>query len=162
MMKQINRLLMTLLALAVVITFGATKATAGGCAGGALGEGGIAVDKKAPGTKYEGPLTIHYVPASFGTFDISFFARLRKGSTLYAFSGTSYAVILDSGEIQGAIEAFFDQIVVPLLYPDQDPLDPLPWALKSVDQLVDDAQTEGDCCNGMFFNIVDVVVAVQD
>lgn len=158
MMKRFKELLIVLLALAVVFAFGAPALAAFGSQGGATGAGGIQVDPNAPGTKYEGPLTIYYVPAEgIGNYNMYFFLRLRKGSTLYAFSGTA-PVVDDVGVQQLAIENFFTNTVIPLLYPGEDP----PSALKSVDQIVDNFTTGQTCCSGKEFTIMDVVIAVQD
>ena len=163
-MKQINRLLMTLLALAMVITFSATELTAGGCQPGSDGEGGIEVNPKAPGTKYEGPLTVYYekvVDTDPQEYILNFFLRLRKGSTLNAFSAQSAAIYLDVESIKEETQWFFTNTVIQNLYDEPIPLDAA--LLKSVDQLVDEATSGGEeVNNGMVFNILDVVIAVQD
>ena len=156
MMKPIKELLIVLLAIAVVFVFGAPALAAFGSQGGATGAGGIQVYPNAPGTKYEGPLTIYYVPAGTNTFDMYFFLRLRKGSTLHAFSGTALGVPGAVEDQQQAITDFFNNNVKPILYPESNP----PALLKSIDQIADDA-TSG-CCGDMVYTIMDVVIAIQD
>lgn len=161
-MRSIKGLLFMLLAIAVVFTFGQPAWAAFGSQGGATGSGGIVVDKDAPGTKYSGPLTIYYVPIEGSSnYELNFFLRLRKGWDLYGFSGTANDVPLDIPIVQGKIDDFIRNTVIPILYSNYTPY-PEFW-LKSVDQLVEDNDLElPGCCGGGFFSIMDVVISVQD
>jgi hypothetical protein len=139
--------------------------------------GGIVVNPNAAGTKYEGPLTIYYVPdpdKPLHSF-MHIFLRLRKGSTLWGFSGISSESVIPTVTTDGQaqVTAFMNETVMPILYPGYSPpSDPndmqtsnYPWYLKSVDQVVtDQAPLPGElpCCNNMTFVIMDVIVAVQD
>ena len=157
-MKPIKGLLIVLLAMAVVFTFGQSALAAFGSQGGAGGEGGIEVVKDAPGTKYSGPLTIYYTSSGIGLYNMHFFMRLRKGWDLYAFSGIANDVDGTVDAQQAVIDNFVRDTVIPILYPGVDPA-PEVW-LKSVDQIVDDATSS--CCDSMVYTIMDVVIAVQD
>jgi hypothetical protein len=178
-MKANKKLLLILLSTALVLcAAGVTFALVGSQAGD---EGsGIQTNPNAPGTKYEGPLTLYFSDGEDGSSDLNMFLRLRKGSTLYAFSGTASGVeVTLLTEIQCAVENFVEQTVIPLLYDDCTPCTPADCALgsepdcelatcptawlKSVDQVTGDNELEfPGCCNEMVFGIMDVVIAVQD
>ena len=164
-METTKRLFCVSFILTMVFCFSQTAFALVGSQAGAGGEGGITVYPNAPGTKYEGPLTIYYLPATSGDTtkkNMHFFMRLRKGSTLYQFSGIAENVVYtDANEQQARIEMFIEDTVIPFLYPG---VDPAPLALlKSIDQKVeDDPLSIPPCCGDMLFAIMDIVIAVQD
>lgn len=130
------------------------------------GGSAIVTDGQAKGTKLSGPLTIYYdVELDPNTMlisgDMYFFMRLRHGHTLRIFGGmkpiSNYNNIT---LIQNNIEAFVGETVIPALFG----LDVPYWALKSVDQVIepDDSTATPECCGGMSFTIMDVVIAVTD
>jgi hypothetical protein len=172
----VKRIAFIFLTLFMVFAFGQSAMALVGSEPGTNGSGGIVVNPNAPGTKYEGPLTIYYVPDPdhTGFSFMHIFLRLRKGSTLWGFSGIS-AVSVDptvTTDGQAQVTAFMNNTVMPILYPSYvPPTDPnnvqtsnYPWYLKSVDQVVSDNALLGPppCCNDMTFVIMDVIVAVQD
>jgi hypothetical protein len=127
----------------------------------------IQVDKKAKGTRYSGPLTIHYeiIPGDFSCtdggpkVDMRFFMRLKHGRQLHQFSGIQSGVCyFDIESHQAAIHEFVRTIVIPILYPETPNLS---FALKNYDNLVQDIQGH-PCCSGMFFVIVDIILAIDD
>jgi hypothetical protein len=167
-MKSIKGLFFILFALACVFCVGQAAFALIGSQAGESG-GGIIVSPKAHGTRYEGPLTIYYtnpvqeyIEGVLFTFvDMNFFLRLENKSTLNAFSGKSLHVdYLNIPIQQEAITVFIQNTVIPILYPEYDPKPD--FLLKSVDLKVEDDGGSGTCCNGMYFTIMDVVIAVQD
>lgn len=163
-MRPIKQLLVVLFVLTMVFFTGQVAFALIGSQAGADGEGGITVYPNASGTKYEGPLTIYYLPASSESGsekNMHFFMRLRKGSNLYQFSGIAENVVyLDANLQQVEIENFIKYTAIPLLYPG---VVPAPVALlKSIDQKVEDTGGLTACCGEMLFAIMDVVIAVQD
>lgn len=153
-MRTFKRLLFIVLVLTMVFGFGQMALALVGSASGDTSS--LMVYPNAPGTKYEGPLTLN-----FDDGGMYIFLRLRKGSVLYPFSGFKAGVAYtDIGAQQTAVEAFFLENVLPVLYPG---VSPLPTALlKSVDQIVSDNEIEFPGCCDQLFVILDVVIAVQD
>jgi hypothetical protein len=169
----VKRLVFIFLALVMVFAFGQSALALVGSQAGS--SGGIIVYPSASGTKYEGPLTIYYIPDSDspGNYYMNMFLRLRKGSTWWGFSGISAVSVNPTVTTDGQeqVTAFMNNTVMPILYfgytPPTNPTDMQtashPWYLKSVSQLVSDDQLlEPTCCNDMVFVIMDVVVAVTD
>lgn len=169
-MKPIKKLLIILLALTMVFTFGQPAFAEFGSQGGSNGEGGIQVDPNAKGTKYVGPLTIYYTkvymdeyPYDLEGYTLTFFLRLKRGSQLYAFSGTAGTeedpLPGDVVVLQDAIETFIRTEVIPRIYGCTFGNCP-PAELKAYDLLADDDTST--CCNDMIYTIVDVTIAVRD
>jgi hypothetical protein len=168
-MKTTKGLILSLVMMAMILTWVQQAEAARGSQVGADGESVIEVFPNAPGTKYSGPLTIYYIqdPYMAGYYFMHFFMRLRKGVSLYSFSGVtemSYDYTSDTEGQQEAIRNFIQYTAIPILYPGE-----LPTALvKSVDMVVEDNEFEYDgCCEDpdgetMYFIIMDVVIAVQD
>ncbi len=120
------------------------------------------LDKTAPGTKLTGPLTIHYEILSEGTngcdYETNMYVtlRLRKGMDIEGFAmGPVNTCYFDVEGQRDAITNFIGLMVVPQFFPDS-PL--APFAFKSIDQAVDEANLTG----GIGFTILDLVIAVQD
>jgi hypothetical protein len=127
------------------------------------------LDKKAAGTKLEGPMTLLYEvtdPAPpegtpcYGDYetDMYMFLRLRKGQDFYGFamgpvSGICHAKGIT--EQQTAVEDHFVLYIMPALFPD---IDPTAFAFKSVDNIIDMEDPD----SGILFTIMDIVIAVQD
>lgn len=142
----------------------------------------ISVDKSAAGTKLSGTLTIYYTNPQFGeNTDMLVFLRLRKGNNLYGFATqiTNVLYAVSEGAIeaqQDALEDWVEAEVIPELYCPEDDIVPsyeegvpptcssaLPsFAIKSVDQSVEDDQNQNFNTALMSYTIMDVVIAVQD
>ena len=127
----------------------------------------IAANANAPGTKYEGPLTIYFQEVTDcdgnTTTNMYLFLRLRKGWMPYVF-GDMIAGIDDITfrNDPTVVESFFYDTVMPGLYPDLCPGDFCPNAvLKAYTLDVTPSNDPGDG-NGLTFYITDIVLAVQD
>jgi hypothetical protein len=165
------------------IIFFAAQSAVGGCEVGDLDW--LISGENAPGTKLEGPLTIYYhcIEADpndcedyIFTADMYFFLRLRKGSTLYSFAGGPEQIevpgdLLSTTEdgVAWKIGEFFDDVVVPALYPgcNETSPDSCPSvALKSADNAVDwepwDPAIVNTATPGLAFFITDIVVGFRD
>jgi hypothetical protein len=158
---------------ASIILFAAQSAL-GGCEVAAL-DALIETGGNAPGTKLSGPITVFYQciePDSNDCLDnrfladMYFFLRLRKGAEFYSFAGKIEEVNFPDFESDVAnIQAFFDDTVLPALYPGCDeagnPACP-DIVLKSYDMDVDWEAPPANVEPGLFFFIADIVVAIQD
>lgn len=123
----------------------------------------IDVEKSAPGTKLTGPLTIYYAnyDADAKTADMYVFLRLRKGYKLNAFATVIHGVIYTPDHIDtmtGNITDFIATIVLPELFDGVAP----PFAIKSVDQIVEDDPYCNFCSGEINIAIMDITIAVQD
>jgi len=193
-MKNFNKVLIGLLAAAMVMTMALPAMASKGCnASGGDVTGFITTHPTAPGTKWSGPLTIYYedIPGIENTCGadapqkMTFFTRMRKGATILPFAGEAPCVdYVDDSTIQGAIEEFFEVTVIPILTGDSmsatycDPACSAadedagfctgscpPFLVKNVDQYVQDVDPGGgepDCCGDIFFEIMDITIAIQD
>jgi hypothetical protein len=123
--------------------------------------------EKAPGTKLEGPITLFYKPDNgiSGPADVYWFMRLRKGSSFYSFAGQDRIEFpVDIASPTGVpfiIEQFFDNVVVPTLYPGcNTPPDTCPdIVLKSADMGVDWEPPGAN--SGLFFFIANIQVGIH-
>lgn len=127
------------------------------------------LDKTAAGTKLTGTMTLFYeitdnAPAGTceGDYetDMYMFLRLKKGQDFYGFAmgpeqGTCY--LNGMTEQREAIEEYLTEYMMPTLFPDTDPE---AFAFKSLD--LGSAIDFIDPDTGIFFTIVDVVIAVQE
>lgn len=179
-MKILKNFSFVLLMIAAVLIV-SSEVQARGCSVGAEGEGDIAVDKSAPGTKYFGVLTIYYeklccdfdpqicdpdaCPCTAGQWDadpvrMRLFMRLSKGNDLYLYSasiastadGDCIDYVNDTIDQQTEIQRWIADIVVPDLY---DGIK-YPVALKSVENIIEDDNEPTR------FTIMDIEIAVQD
>jgi len=138
----------------------------------------VTVNPHAQGTKLKGSITIYYQkvepqpdpnPCLMGTGPVvtmSYFMRLHKGNktkVLYPFAGKAESVCYrDVEQQQGIIGGFIQTKVIPFIFPDA--LNAT-FELKAFEDLVQDIPIDPrvpDCCNGMWFAIADLVIAVQD
>ena len=86
------------------------------------------------------------------------FLRLRKGQEIYSYAmGPVHNICYSLGisEQRMAVEDYFRLVIMPDLFPDT-PSDA--FAFKSVDQAIDIP----DPYSGIYFTIMDIVIAVQD
>ena len=152
----------------------AAQSALGGCEVAAL-DALIETGGNAPGTKLSGPITVYYqcVEENLGDCegasflaDMYFFLRLRKGAEFYSFAGKFGGVDFPSFDADVAnILAFFEDTVIPSLYPGCDELGNPPCpsiVLKSYDMDVDWEAPPANVEPGLFFFIADLVVAIQD
>ena len=130
----------------------------------------IYLNDKAPKTKYEGPITLYFHPVFVVDeyenqilirTDAYLFLRLRKGSNLFAFADViedvTYSEFIDDPL---AVTSFFDDTVLPGLYPAVCPGDCPPSVLKSYD--LDVSHDDPPAGSPLQFFVVDIVLAVQD
>ena len=134
------------------------------------------VDKKAPGTRYQGTLTLY-----FDNVDSYIFARIENKKVPYAFAGKIDGIgnpqeLLNNPTV---VEAFFTENVVPYLYncdpgfpecnpPDADNCAACPEAAFKA--YSDDVNWENPGCYDnrvweaapLFFYILDFAIAVDD
>lgn len=136
-MKTVKGMLFFLCVVSLIFTFGQPAfSEPAGCQ---TGSGGTSVTldtyPSAPGTKYEGPLTVYYGPyynadgqLVDGWSNIMVLLRLRKGNQLWGFSGNVGGFEdVKVEDIQEAILHWFTNTVIPLLYPEpgSNPLAPV-------------------------------------
>lgn len=174
-MKTRKGILILLLSVAIILAI--TQSAMAGRGKEVAGGGFLdsIVNKSAPGTKISGPIAIYYekggTASCTGMGDFStnmyFFMRLRKGNNLYPFSGvTKNVCYFDVNTQASAVGSFIQNTVIPVIYrlPSGRTY---PFALKNVDQLIEDDEADfGGCCGGdfhtIYFTIADIEIAVQD
>ena len=153
-----------------VMLFTAQSALAGCAAAGGVDP--IPVDKRAPGTKLSGPLTVFYDDSN-GQGVLYYFLRLRKGVQLYLFAGQSNLTVSSPNpnawitEAQNIISGWVEDDVIPEIYKEECPGVNCPQgddiALKSIDLDVLSGTDQGDVPNEFAgVSIMDVVIAVVD
>lgn len=160
-MKTTKRFI-PLLLLIVIILFsggiaysGTSVETTGGLA--------ITVDPNASGTKLFGPLTVYYerldrTGCIYERTNMIFFVRLKKGTSIYGFSGRADSICTeDTTSQEQAIRAFFANTVIPYLFPTKPNA---PFALKSVAQIVADDQINFG--GSPYFTTLDIEIAVKE
>jgi len=170
-MRTRKGILIGMLTLVLVFAFTLPAMAARGCGGGGV-DAALEVDKDAPGTKLKGTLTVTYlnpvsveVPPLSGNFidyyDMYFFLRIGKGHDLKAFAGVTTPTLVDYGDVydlKAKIETFFNDIVIPKLYPEGV----IGFALKSVDNYVEDTLKDPEATSDLLVDILDVVITVVD
>ena len=138
----------------------------------------ISINPNASGTKLTGPLTIYlpysetpdYYSANCWASGVPykstmyFFIRLRKGSTLYPFSGQAPNIcVADINQQQAAIKAYIQTVVIPNIFPDNPNA---LFDLKNVDQMVMDSINIRDINGNLVyqppFTIMDIEIAVRN
>jgi hypothetical protein len=122
----------------------------------------IFTDPNAPGTKWNGELTLSFIPQADDLVTTEIFLRLRQGTRLEAFAGSVADVDYQRPDvpnsIQAAVSGFVSGTVIPALYGCDASVDCPSWALKSVDQFIQDDPAYGP----MMFMMMDVVMAVKE
>ena len=128
----------------------------------------IALNANAPGTKYEGPLTVYFQPNGAGSYNMYAFLRLRKGWLPYAFSGMMPDLSpSDFRDDPLVVTSFFMDTVMPGLYPTLC----VPGEIGGGDNCpnvafksytLDVSQDDPPGGSSFYFYIVDIVLAVQD
>jgi hypothetical protein len=151
-------------ALGVVVALTAMVVPAQARSGSNTGLGSalpIATDPNASGTKWSGDLTLYFVPQANDNVTTEIFLRVRQGTRLEAYAGSvadvDYNNPYASNSIQAAVSGFVTATVIPALYGCLAGVDCPSWALKSVDQFIEDLQD-----SPMMFMMMDVVIAVKD
>jgi hypothetical protein len=126
----------------------------------------------APGTKYEGPITVYfhtdnYPPAPLSYLsDMYYFLRLRKGQSKYSFSGVSNSIDYRQSNVPGQldeIDNFIRITVIPSIYscnPDSDVGNCPDFSLKSYNLDVNEDESGGT--SSLRFWIVNIVIGVQE
>jgi hypothetical protein len=163
----------------------ATQSAIGGCEVGDLDW--LISEGNAPGTKLDGPITIFYQPKEDNgpeeenavtcfegaePADMYFFLRLKKGANLYSFAGGPEIICFPDDVTEVVpyiIGVFFDEHVVPTLYPDCTPNQNPPdedcpnIVLKSADLGVDWEPPPGfGFTSGLNYFIANIQVGIHD
>lgn len=173
-MKTSNKIYM-LLSLVFVILFTAQSALAG-CAIRPDGSDPLDPDPQAKGTKYTGPLVVYYdendTSSEVGSSDdqICWFVRLRKGGTLYSFSGCDDGTAIETDleydnffadSTRLIKDYFFPEVAIPAIYDCSSEVGDCPQALlKSYDQDVSD--DDPPFVSDARFIALNITVAVED
>jgi len=185
-MKTTKGVFIVLFLVVIILTVGQPALASRGSAT-TQGDPVLDIDKTAAGTSLYCTITIYYKDG-MGSGNMDIFLRIRKGNTLYAFSGTkAYTNYFgDISQQQTAIEQFIMETVIPYIYCcggdpevgcDSCPVvcgcnpeagigcfDSCPsfdegtLALKSFDQYVENEEGTGN----LVFTIMDIVIKVID